>query len=134
MKVAMTCLLALDAALWLCPPVQAGGMKAAKETPESQDAQAMFEVQSHLRTAEDKIAALKEDAAKLNPVDRMSAEDRTAATRTIHRELEDAGKYLAGGKGRLEPQKAADFSKRIAAAEKHLASLNKPAAPKPPKK
>ena len=134
MKVAMNCLIALGAVLWLCPPAQAGGMKAAKESSESQDAQAMFEVQSHLRTAEDKILRLKEDAAKPVLTDRISAEDRGATTRDASKELVAAEKILGEAKGKLDAPKVRDFQKRIAVAKKDLATLSKPAAPKPPKK
>ncbi len=134
MKVATICLITLGVALWLCPPARAGGMKAAKESPESQDVQAMFEVQSHLRAAEDKIARLKEDAAKPNPADRISIEDRAATTRDASKELSAAEKILGGAKGKLDAPKAQDFQKRIATAKKDLTALSKPSVPKSPKK
>lgn len=129
MKVATTCLLALGATLCLCPLAHAG-MKAAKPTPEAEDSKAMYEVQAHLRVAEDKISRLKDDAAKTNPADRINEDDRAAAKKEAAKELSAASQILGGVKGKLDATKARDFQQRIAAARKDLGALDKPAAPK----
>jgi hypothetical protein len=133
MKLLAPCLVAFTFAL--APLAPAGGMKAGQGTAESQDAKAMFEVQSHLRTAEDSIARLKEDAAKPDPASRMGAEDRAAAIREVNKELATANSFLGMSKSKLDAPKVRDYEKRLAAARKDVAALTKPAAaPKPAKK
>lgn len=133
MNRATTCLIALGACLGTCAPAQAGP-KAARPTFESEDSRGMYDVQAHLRAAEEKVARLKEDAARPNPSDRMSEADRAAAKKQASKEIETASYYYWRARAKLDAPKAHDFQQRLAAVRKDFAGLDKPAAPRAPAK
>lgn len=101
------------------------GVSSAMTKNSGDEARAMFQVQSRLRTAEDKLAQLKEDDAKPDPALRMSAPDRSVLLKDITEELEGAKKSLAEGKASLNGKTAGDFNKRIATATRALAQAAK---------
>lgn len=114
----------------LVPQQAADGASSAMTKNSGDEARAMYQVQSHLRIAEDKLTQVKDDDAKTDVAQRMSAVDRATLLKDVREEIAGAQKSLAEGKAALNSKAAGDFTKRLAQAGKALEQAMK--GPKPP--